>query len=290
LIALPPKEDVTGSVKLGITGSQLPVALIGVKACDLAALGILDRVFLEEPFSDPFYAEKRKNNLIISADCTYTQDTCFCTALGRNPYSENSFDINLSVVTDGFIVEIGTDKGRTLVEQIKSSFSEISEDDKNKRNKDRETIVSQVEKNIEKYKIPHCRNYESIIKDSFDSQLWKDEASTCVECGACNFICPTCHCFQLKDVLINERNERFKLWDACLYKRFAEVAGGANPRPNLWMRLRNRYDKKFDYFPEVSGEYACTGCGRCILCCPAKIDIRRILKNLVSKSTTTHPA
>ena len=73
------------------------------------------------------------------------------------------------------------------------------------------------------------------------------------------------------------------MWDACMYKRFARVAGGANARPHLWMRLRNRFEKKFDFFPGLAGVYACTGCGRCFSGCPGKIDIRRILKNLVAE-------
>ena len=75
--------------------------------------------------------------------------------------------------------------------------------------------------------------------------------------------------------------ERLRIWDSCMIKDFARVAGGANPREKLWMRLRNRFEKKFDFFPKVAGEYACTGCGRCIQACPAKIDIRKVLKKLV---------
>ncbi|MDD5356059.1 MAG: 4Fe-4S dicluster domain-containing protein, partial [Candidatus Omnitrophica bacterium] len=116
------------------------------------------------------------------------------------------------------------------------------------------------------------------------SQIWKDEAKTCVECGSCNFICPTCHCFFLGDSKEENKNIRRKLWDACLYKDFAVVAGGANPRKRLFQRLRNRYDKKFAFFPNTLGIIACTGCGRCISGCPGKIDIRRILKNMAAEA------
>ena len=78
------------------------------------------------------------------------------------------------------------------------------------------------------------------------------DEETCVECGACNTICPTCHCFLLLDQLGDRDLVRYRLWDSCLIKDFAEVAGGANPRPHLWMRLRNRFEKKFDFFPKVS--------------------------------------
>ncbi|KPJ71536.1 MAG: hypothetical protein AMS14_09065 [Planctomycetes bacterium DG_20] len=102
-----------------------------------------------------------------------------------------------------------------------------------------------------------------------------------MECGSCNFICPTCHCFLLSDLERAGRFRRFKNWDACQYEAFARVAGGANPRPKRWERLRNRFDKKFDFFVTHVGEPACTGCGRCVEACPGRIDLREILKELV---------
>jgi formate hydrogenlyase subunit 6/NADH:ubiquinone oxidoreductase subunit I len=106
---------------------------------------------------------------------------------------------------------------------------------------------------------------------------------TCVECGGCNFICDTCHCFLLTDKKEGHINKRLKLWDACLYANYARVAGGANPLKRRAQRLRFRFTKKFDFFVDNLGMPACCGCGRCIEVCPGKIDIREILKDLGSK-------
>ena len=85
--------------------------------------------------------------------------------------------------------------------------------------------------------------------------------------------------------LVHQKDEkrmaRFRIWDSCMIKDYARVAGDANPRGKLYMRLRNRFEKKFEFFPEVADVYACTGCGRCVSACPAKIDIRKVLKELV---------
>ena len=143
--------------------------------------------------------------------------------------------------------------------------------------------MHEVQENIKTSEVPNEDVLTGAVEKNFKSQIWEDEAKTCVECGACNTICPTCHCFLLYDQKNENQMARLRIWDSCLLKNFATVAGGANPRPKLWMRLRNRFEKKFDFFPKVAKVFACTGCGRCISACPAKIDIRRVLKRLVEK-------
>ena len=145
----------------------------------------------------------------------------------------------------------------------------------------REQIVAEVLSRVDEHGVPHRDHYEGMVRRNYESKLWEEEAATCVECGACNLICPTCHCFVLSDQQTGTGTARFRHWDACMVKDFARVAGGGNPRPQLWMRLRNRFEKKFDFFPRLTGLYACTGCGRCISACPANIDIRRMLNSLV---------
>jgi len=126
--------------------------------------------------------------------------------------------------------------------------------------------------------LPPKDSFKLGVQSNFKSELWTNFALTCVECGGCNTVCPTCHCFFLVDQNAEDKYQRLKVWDSCLLKRFAKVAGGANPRKHLSARLRNRFVKKFDFFPEILGLYACTGCGRCIETCPGDIDLREILK------------
>lgn len=260
---------------------QKPYCIVGVKACDLKGLQIQDYVFENHDYQDPFYIDMRKNNLIISADCTSTIDTCFCLALNVKPYPLENFDINLSVVGEDFVVEVGSQKGEILIEKYSSLFEEAKEEFISQRDKQRKKVINGVEKNIKQNDIPHQDLFKNIIERGYESNIWADEANNCVECGACNTICPTCHCFLLYDQKSENKMARLRIWDSCMIKDFAQVAGGANPRPELWMRLRNRFEKKFDFFPKVADIYACTGCGRCISACPAKIDIRKILNGLV---------
>ncbi|NQT28760.1 MAG: 4Fe-4S dicluster domain-containing protein [Candidatus Omnitrophica bacterium] len=258
------------------------LAIVGVKACDLKGFKVQDHVFQDQDCPEPFYSKAREENLIISADCTCAIDTCFCLALGLKPHPEEDFDLNLSEVKGGFVVESGSNKGQALISGNSSLFSEAPKEEVEKRDKQRFEVASAVDKNVKANGIPNQDSFEGVIEKNYDASIWKDEAKACVECGACNVICPTCHCFLLYDQKDAEKMARLRIWDSCMIKDFARVAGGANPRDRLWMRLRNRFEKKFDFFSKVAGVYACTGCGRCISACPAKIDIRKVLNKLVN--------
>ena len=261
--------------------SDKPKCIVGVKACDLKGFKIQDFVFNNKDFIDPFYLKNRENNLIISSDCTSVIDTCFCLSVGLKPYPEESFDINLSCLKNDYLVETGSEKGKILIEKNISLFTDVPRSMIENRKKNRDKIIEAVEKNIKSNKIPKQNQFKGIIEKNYKPKFWEDESINCVECGACNTICPTCHCFLLYDQKDGKKMERLRIWDSCMIKDFARVAGGANPRERLWMRLRNRFEKKFDYFNKVAEIYACTGCGRCVSACPAKIDIRDVLKRLV---------
>jgi len=261
-----------------------PFAIVGAKACDLKGFKVQDYVFKDHDYQDPFYIKNREKNLIISADCTCAIDTCFCLALGIKPHPQEDFDINLSDVGEGFVVEAGSQKGQNIIDEKPRLFQDARKELVVERDRIREKVIREVEKNIKENDIPDQKLFKGIIEKNYESDIWQEEAKACVECGACNTICPTCHCFLLYDQKDEKKMERLRIWDSCLIKDFARVAGGANPRPKLWMRLRNRFEKKFDFFPKIAEIYACTGCGRCISACPAKIDIREVLKKLVANA------
>lgn len=275
---LPPRENVVNRVKK----DPRPLVLAGVKGCDLSSLVLQDFVFLGGDIEDPFYAEGRNDTLLIGHDCTYAKETCFCVAMEGAPYPRANFDMNLSPVDDYFIVELKTDRGASIIDSFKMFFKEIDAPQAEGRQADRDKVTAEVKEFIDKRGTPDTARIKGSVKDSYNkTEFWQDFASTCVECGACNLVCPTCHCFLLFDGKSKNFAKRFRAWDACMYKTFARVAGGANPRKHLYERLRNRFDKKFDFFPQVLNYFACTGCGRCIDACPGDIDIREVLKGLV---------
>lgn len=273
-----PREKVTG----GPDSDSRPVVIAGVKGCDLQSLVLQDFVFKDGDLKDPFYVNNRERCLIISSDCTYARETCFCTAMAGAPYPKKYFDLNLSDAGGSFLVEVGSEKGMGIVNVYKTFFRDALPGEIEKRDAGRQKVAGEVSRYISERGTPNTEAISGMMKRHYNTVgLWQDSSSTCVECGACNLVCPTCHCFLLFDEKVNEGSRRLRIWDSCLYNSFARVAGGANPRKHLYERLRNRFDKKFAFFPEVLDYFACTGCGRCIEACPGDIDIREVLKGLV---------
>ncbi|MCK9615167.1 MAG: 4Fe-4S dicluster domain-containing protein [Candidatus Omnitrophica bacterium] len=257
-----------------------PICIVGAKACDLGnALKIHDYVFLEGDV-DSAYKQLREKNLIISSDCTAFKETCFCLALGNMPYPEELFDLNISCVNDGYLVEIGSKKGEGTVASNKSLFETVNDTTLKERENNRNSVTKEFRCQIEPLEFPKDSLLYNLIKNGYGDKLWPEEALKCVECGACIMNCPTCHCFLLFDTKDKDGYFKGRVWDGCQYKNFTRVAGGANALRLREQRLRNRYIKKFEFFPERIKLYACTGCGRCVEGCPAKIDIRKIFKLL----------
>ncbi len=258
---------------------ERPVAIVGSKACDLASLKVMDYVFTQGNLKDPIYEEKRRDSLIISSDCTCYGESCFCVALGIDPYPVEDFDINLSEIESGYIVTVGSEKGEKLLREHAKLFQN-GDLYVEKRDANRAVLKKDMKEHLKNSGIPSPESIQDLFKKKYDSDLWYKTAETCVECGACNVICPACHCFVLEDNKKEDGFERLRLWDSCLLMSYARVAGGANPRKLLSERLRNRFDKKFNFFPDAIGKFGCTGCGRCSQACPGKIRIQEVLKNL----------
>ncbi|HTY13640.1 MAG TPA: 4Fe-4S dicluster domain-containing protein [Candidatus Omnitrophota bacterium] len=260
-------------------GSKAPkLVFFGVRGCDAEAIETLDNVYLEGPTREAFYEQNRKQITIITADCTDCGKTCFCNMVGSKPYALKIFDLNLSPVKDGYAVEIGSDRGREIVERNSSLFAETTPEVEREKVVSRQRMVNRLAENNAAFKLK--LDLTEILRRNLENKFWKVLTKDCVECSSCNFICPTCSCFVLLDSPAAEGGRRDKAWDACLKAGYTRVAGGANPRGKLFERLQNRYQCKFDYSHARQGRYTCVGCGRCIDGCAGNIDMRKILVEL----------
>src|SRR5262249_16164258 len=71
-------------------------AFLGVRACELAALRVQDRVFLEGTYVDPIYQSRREQALIIAVNCTMAGANCFCSSMNTGPECRSGFDLALT--------------------------------------------------------------------------------------------------------------------------------------------------------------------------------------------------
>ena len=246
----------------------------GIKACDLKALGILDRALVNEDFVDPAYKAWREATVILSSDCTDAAPTCHCTLVGGKPFPEGGFDLNLSRLEDSYELTAGSVKGRELLEQMAKAHSGREADDRSRAEitKNRTRMIEQLKSQNASFE--RESDYGPLLKS--DRESWVRESRECVGCGACTNICPTCYCLILNEEGDSDSFVKTRSYDSCQWHGYARVAGGASPRPRMDQRFRNRYLCKFLYMRENFGELGCTGCGRCTEACPGQIDIRSV--------------
>jgi len=255
-----------------------PFAVFGLKDCDLRSIAILDKVFLEEEFEDPFYVRRRENMLIIATDCTDPAESCFCNAMGGRGHPESGYDLSVATVKDGWVLQAGSSKGEALLSGHTDLFAAAPDSLLVERDATRALTQKQLEANNADLKFK--ADIGDVIQDRHDSTVFDDEAATCVECQGCTRVCPTCHCFYLYDEARTDDFTKTRIWDSCMRLSYAAVAGGANPREYLGERLRHRMMHKFAYFLDRYGVNMCVGCGRCVDGEAGGVDIRVVLKRL----------
>lgn len=249
-----------------------PLIIFGTRPCDAKSIMLLDCVFNGKKFKDPYYCSRRENTLIISLACTEPASTCFCYELNMSPMTGEGSDILLVDMDDQYLAFTVTEKGKEIIS--KEPFQKASI--KNKES------FGNVQKTMEeKYPSALKTNFtKEKITDLFSHGIWNELYQKCLNCGVCTFLCPTCHCFDINEDAADTEGRRVRNWDSCMFSNFTIHGSGHNPRPTNKERLRQRFLHKFKYFPDNYQEFACVGCGRCILKCPVNLDIREVLRGL----------
>ena len=270
------KKEVDGyTIEDYLNGREKKV-IFGARGCDVHSLKILD-MYMQGEFSDPYYAKRREDTIIIGITCDYPRESCFCTAFGG--MIPNEYDLWFTDIGTHYFVDAGSEKGRELIHH--DFFEEATPEDEMRRQRKIEHVEYEVEK---KAKINLCdiEKYFQEIKKRANDNIWKELGEICVSCGKCNFICPTCHCFDVRDItnLDGSEGERVRIWDSCHLFEYAQTSA-ENFRKERHARVRYRIYDKFVFPVMRYGVYACTGCGRCTDVCPAGIDIRSVIRRLI---------
>ncbi len=250
-----------------------PFVVFGVRACDCRSFDILDNVFLHEEPADTFYQARREKGLIITLACNLPEETCFCTAFGINP-ADPAGDITAWQTEDAFYFRGNTQKGSEFLESLDL---EDALDTAVEQQKEKITAIAQ--------KLPFGKlNLQGFDRDSlmekFNDPRWAQLSESCLGCGTCTFVCPTCQCYDIREFNNGQQIQRFRCWDSCMYSDFTMMAHGTN-RPTQKERFRQRFMHKLVYYPSNhDGQYSCVGCGRCLQKCPVNANIVKVIKTL----------
>lgn len=248
--------------------------IFGIRACDVKSFEVLDRVFLAEPV-DTYYKNRREHAVLMSVACTKPQETCFCKTFGIDA-SEPEGDIVCYKTDDALYMDAKTEKGEKLLK----SLEKITED------ADESAAVEQKNMIKERFsKLPLANlSADKFGKDKtsefFNAPEWSELSETCLGCGTCTFVCPTCQCYDIKDFNTGHGIKRFRCWDSCMYSDFTKMSAG-QPRLTQLERFRQRFMHKLVYYPTNNdGLFSCVGCGRCIAKCPIQMNIVKVMKKL----------
>ena len=265
------------------------LAFLGVRACELSALAIQDKIFAGGPYVDPHYQTQREKLFIVAVNCTEPGGTCFCASMNTGPKATFGYDLALTEVLEQgrhyFLVEVGTPQGRDFLQQLPHQEAGAE-------------TVAHVDRLLKKATRKMGRTLQTddlkqVLYDHYESAHWEEVAQRCLTCANCTLVCPTCFCSTVEDVtdLDGEHAERWRLWDSCFTQDFSYIHGGSI-RTSAAARYRQWLTHKLATWQEQFGMIGCVGCGRCITWCPVGIDLTaevHAIRQTAQPSTQENP-
>lgn len=246
------------------------VAYLGLRACDLAALAIQDRVFTSGPVPDASYLARRTALFLVAVECAHGERTCFCASAGTGPDVTGGADL---VLTE---LDPGTPDHRFLAHAPTQTGQEVLDDLVTEPADDGDIAAARAQTDA----VAHAQtktlraDAHDVLRDNLDSPHWEDVASRCLTCANCTLVCPTCFCTTVEDTvdLTGDHAERWRRWDSCFTLAYSHTAFG-DTRTSAAARYRQWLTHKLSTWVEQFGTSGCVGCGRCIAWCPVGIDL-----------------
>ncbi len=260
-------ERRNGTFKVAAPSEETPrYAFIGVRACELQAIAVQDRVFLGGPYQEPHYKACRQGAFILAVNCTEPGGTCFCASMRTGPRVGPGFDLALTELEEVFLVEVGSEVGRQVLAgldwrpagafELQAARQAMAE------------AEQRMGRRMETSDLPN------LLYQNLEHPRWDEVAQRCLSCTNCTQVCPTCFCSDVVEVsdLTGQKTGRVRVWDSCFSLEFSHVHGG-NIRPATRSRYRQWLTHKLASWIDQFGVSGCVGCGRCITWCPVGIDI-----------------
>ena len=275
-----PQTDPLAAIRRGSDGFTVePVydersrVLLAVRSCDAKGIAFLTSMHGAD-LPDTAYLRRAAAVTVVSVACTKPCPLGFCICCDAGPFLADSFDVQLTDLGDRFLAEVGSEKGSRLLEPSADLFRPAAVNEVERRR--------ELEEQAKRAFGPETCHFASAMRrvstGRVSAELWDEIAGSCLECGACNFVCPTCYCFSVKDQRRDGHWVRCRTWDSCQFRAFTLEASGHNPRQDHRERVKRRFFHKVSaqYFRR-DGAIGCVGCGRCVKVCLGTTDMPAVV-------------
>lgn len=257
-----------------------PVAVIGLRACDLAALKIQDKIFLEGPYVDPAYRARREALFIVAVNCRRAVATCFCHSMRTGPQVTGDSDLTLTELEDRFVVEVGTDRGGEVIGAARWTPCSMREIEAAKEVSDelaasmRERASRSPSGEEPRQRCLDTTDIHDVLLTNLEHPRWQQVGERCLACANCTMVCPTCFCSSVHDLtdLSGDHVQRERRWASCFTAEHSYMNSGT-VRKSIPSRYRQWLTHKLASWIDQYGVSGCVGCGRCITWCPVGIDL-----------------
>ncbi|MBC8288259.1 MAG: 4Fe-4S dicluster domain-containing protein [Nitrospinae bacterium] len=252
--------------------NNIKYAFLGVRSCELHAIAIQDKVFIQSPHTDLHYQSLRQNALFVAVNCGQAGNTCFCVSMQTGPKVEMGYDLVLTEILDDechtFLISAGSDAGKTILKAVEAKPAGENEV------KRAEEIIANTANQMGRTMA--TENIKELLYENVEHPAWEKIAGRCLSCANCTMVCPTCFCSTVEDVtdITGDHAERWQKWDSCFTMDFSSIHGGA-VRNSTQSRYRQWMTHKLASWQDQFDTSGCVGCGRCITWCPVGIDLTR---------------
>ncbi len=260
--------------------SQPPLAILGVRSCDLHALRVQDITFLEGPYVDPGYKARRETLFLLAVNCRRAVATCFCHSMQTGPAVTSDYDLALTELDEHFLLDIGSDRGAEVMQRVDSSPAAETDVEQAR------ALPAALERDLRarddkpsEPQQPRGRSLDTtdirdLLLNNLEHPRWDEVAQRCLACTNCTMVCPTCFCSSVEEVtdLTGEHVRRERTWASCFTGEHSYLNSGL-VRPTIKSQYRQWLTHKLASWIDQFGTSGCTGCGRCITWCPVGIDL-----------------
>jgi ferredoxin len=267
---------------------SFPRAIFGIRPCDAKAFLLVKRNFDTSDYQDPYWVRAYEITTFVGFACENPCTTCFCTTAGCGPYHEEGLDLLMADAGDRYFIKVITQKGDELLSAAGWRDEVNAETAEKKLLEMKAAAEANITTTVDTNRL---KDLETTAL--YEAPFWEDVAFSCINCGTCTYVCPTCWCFDIQDETQGHSGKRMRNWDSCMYPLFTLHGSGHNPRGPKTQRVRQRFMHKLKYYlDKYDSGIQCVGCGRCIQSCPVNIDIRKVcrLMNSFKGSTGTIPS